>query len=343
MDKALAQLLSDAIAQESQAHIRNLVAAEEAVSQGRFNIAKVMRAAAHASRARAMNLQRLLAEQTTAEDLNDQVETQRAHHEAWARHLDSLLTTLAHQQGRGLTVHLETALSSRRSLLDVLSKSSQSLKSHRDVMESDVAQTLWGCHECGYIAEENLPDACPLCGALAAEFERFGPFFASTTERLGQRRPEDVRASLGTIADEIAQAFQGLPEEALRRRPSPTEWCIKEIAGHIMDIHELFTRRVHLLMGASPLPSMDTPVPPWRILEGRGYPEMPAGELLARLRTVAGETLSLVNQLAPKDWTARGTLRSQALSALDLGTWLTNHNKGHLVQVQELRQRWLEG
>jgi rubrerythrin len=63
MDEHLMTQLQAAVAQESQAVIRCLVAAERAVEDGRFNIAKVMRAAAHTARIRAMHLQRLLTAQ----------------------------------------------------------------------------------------------------------------------------------------------------------------------------------------------------------------------------------------------------------------------------------------
>ena len=65
MDARLAATLQEIVAQESQAVMRCLAAAELAVEDGQFNIAKVMRAAAHAARVRAMHLQRLLATQAS--------------------------------------------------------------------------------------------------------------------------------------------------------------------------------------------------------------------------------------------------------------------------------------
>ena len=60
-------------------------------------------------------------------------------------------------------------------LLEILDRSVDSLHHHRDAMESDVTQFLWGYYECGYIAETAQPETCPHCSALGAEFERFGP------------------------------------------------------------------------------------------------------------------------------------------------------------------------
>ena len=50
MDEHLTAQLQKAVAEESQAVIRCLVAAERASEDGRFNTAKIMRAAAHTAR-----------------------------------------------------------------------------------------------------------------------------------------------------------------------------------------------------------------------------------------------------------------------------------------------------
>jgi rubrerythrin len=78
MDEHPVGTLQEIIAQESQAVMRCLVAAELAVEDGRFNIAKVMRAAAHTARVRAMQLQRLLATQASP-TLAGQAEQARRH------------------------------------------------------------------------------------------------------------------------------------------------------------------------------------------------------------------------------------------------------------------------
>ena len=78
MDEPLMAQLQEAVAQESQAVTHCLVAAERAVEDGRFNIAKVMRAAAHTARIWAMHLQRLLTAQASP-IAPVEVEQQRRH------------------------------------------------------------------------------------------------------------------------------------------------------------------------------------------------------------------------------------------------------------------------
>jgi rubrerythrin len=180
MDAHLIAQLQDAVAQESQAVIRCLVAAEHAVEDGRCNIAKVMRTAAHTARIRAMHLQRLLTAQSSPA-VPVEVEQQRRH----AQHT-ALAEALQHASGsvsEEVIHRLQRLQAVTEPLLDILDRSVDSLHQHRDVMESDVAQSLWGCWECGYIAETAQPESCPQGGALGAEFALFSPFYTATDER----------------------------------------------------------------------------------------------------------------------------------------------------------------
>ena len=39
--------------------------------------------------------------------------------------------------------------------------------------------------------------------------------------------------------------------------------------------------------------------------------------------------------LPPESWVRRGAMRGVTPSLIDLGTWLANHDRGHLVQLRE--------
>jgi rubrerythrin len=59
MNAQLRERLAAEITVGSIAYVRNLIAAEAAIMRGQFNVAKILRAAAHAQRALAMNNARL--------------------------------------------------------------------------------------------------------------------------------------------------------------------------------------------------------------------------------------------------------------------------------------------
>ena len=80
---------------------------------------------------------------------------------------------------------LQRVYDAAQPLIEICDRAVDSLRQHRDVMESDVAQSLWGCHDCGYIVEKDQPDLRPQCGALGGEFEWFGPFYSVTMSDWG--------------------------------------------------------------------------------------------------------------------------------------------------------------
>ena len=315
MESDLRDRMAVEVERGGRAYVRNLAAAELAVLRGQFNAAKVLRTLAHAQRGRALEAARVL-----AGDLDP---------------ADVFRTVLGELDPAAAGGSAMTPAVAERAQ-DIARRALASIRGRSDVKEADVAQSLWGCYGCGYLAEGERPDACPACGALGPEFEWFGPFYSSTPEHLGQLGPPEILATLEGVPDEAAAAFAGLDETRLRHKPSPEEWCIKEIAGHMLETDILFARRVTTLLREQGVPNLDTPVPPWKLQEGKDYEDLPAPELLRRMREARAASLALLRGLGPGDWARRGTIRGAATSLLDLGTWLANHDRGHLAQIRQL-------
>jgi rubrerythrin len=317
----------------SQAYVRNLVAAEAAVQRGQFNVAKVLRAAAHAQRVLAMEAARLSRSNRPPAVLLRALlrEFVQAPRRAKVR---------ATARGSAARAERERAASVRSRLRGILQRSVASLEHHPDVLESDVAQHLWGCYGCGAIAEGERPEACAVCGALSPEFEWFGPFYNATPEHLGQLRPDATLATLERMPNELSRVFSRTDDLVLRGKPSPTEWCAKEIAGHMVETDLLFLRRVRAMLATEDPVDITTPVPPWKLQEGKGYETLSGSDLADRFSRARAETLSLVQHLKAGDWTRRGINRTAGqyttVSLLDLGTWLANHDMGHLAQIRRL-------
>jgi hypothetical protein len=182
-------------------------------------------------------------------------------------------------------------------LLDILDRSVDSLRQHRDVMESDVAQFLWGCYECGYIAETAQPETCPT---------------------------EEIEAILQESPKTMATAVAGLPDDLLRRRPTPDEWCMKEIAGHMVDVTELFMERVRNILDSATPTAFNSPIPPWRILEGKGYPAMEVQEIVTRFHQTTEAVLARIHSFSGKEWTRAVLHHGKSCNILDLGPWLAS-------------------
>ena len=330
MDSELERSLMAEMRKGGHACVRNLAAAEAAVLNGQFNVAKVLRASAHTQRILAMEAARLLAGDLNAASLFEAILTELENESA-----PEVLTTASNLDS-ATKAKLEQFTTVRERLKDVVRRSLASLSANSDVMESDVSQFLWGCYGCGYIAEGDRPDSCPICGALGVEFEWFGPFYAATPEHLGQLTPSEIVATLETIPDEVALVISKVSDDVLSRKPSEEEWCVKEIVGHILETDLLFVRRLRVILEGEGIPAIPRSAPPWKLHEGKGYEEMSADELLERLRRARSASLELVRSLKPEQWSRQGTLLGTATSVLDLGSWLTNHDRGHLAQIRQL-------
>ena len=318
MDDTLRQDLDTQVRTGGHAYVRNLAAAEAAVMRGQFNLAKVLRALGHSQRAQALAAARLMiAEQDPAMAVR------------------SSLRELA--DGGQVPLPERTATVHDRAR-DIAQRAVTSLETHRDVPERVVAQIVRGCYGCGNLVEGPGDAACDVCGALAPEFEWFELFYSRTPEHLGQRRPTEIPAILATVPEEVADAVAGCDDETLSRKPAADEWCAKEIIAHMLETELLFTRRVQTILqhNGPGLPAISTPVPPWKLHEGKGYAEMPVDAILDALRETRTATVALVRALRPEQWASRGLNTEGTASVLDLGTWLTNYDLGHLEQVRQI-------
>jgi rubrerythrin len=336
VDSAERRQLEAAVTLGGRASLRDLAAAEAAVLRGQFNLAKVLRALAHTQRVQGMNAARLLAAEEQPALVLDTILAELEN----ASPATSAPVTSPAFPAASVDDRIARTVQERAQAL--AARSVASLRAHSDVAESDVAPFICGCFACGNLMEVTNPDAapesCAVCGALSPEFAWFEPFYSITPEHLGERRPEEILTILTAIPDEVAQAISGVSEIVLQRKPAPDEWGVNEIMAHMLEVELLFNRRVSAILAhAGPgLPSISSPTPPWKLHEGKGYEEAPSADILAHLRATRATTLTLAASLTPAQWARRGSNVEGTATVLDLGTWLANHDLGHLAQIQRL-------
>ena len=312
------------------AYVRNLAVAEDAVQMGQFNIAKVLRAAGHSQRILAMGAARLMAGETDKDGLLELILKESTDGKS-----SKIFAAISKDQSEYQEKLKQFEVVKER-LIDILNRSLASLKSNYDIQDSDVNQFIWGCYGCGYLVEGAPPDACQVCGALGVEFEWFGPFYAGTPEHLGQLSPQEMIKILESIPMEVSKVISGVDDKVLTEKSSEEEWCVKEIVGHVIETDKLFVKRINTVLKAQGVPEIPRTTPPWKLHEGMGYENLSAAELINRLQETRSSSLKQIKDLSDKDWMRQGTLMGTTNSILDLGSWLTNHDRGHLAQIKTL-------
>jgi len=326
MEREVKRALTSDLERGGRAYIRNLAAAEHAVLNGQFNTAKVLRASAHSQRIMAMEAARLLENEYGAQNVLNAVLEESGSDQDW-------VTSVS--EDTAVRQYFLQSAEVRERLRDIIQRALASLENKPDVLESDVAQFLRGCYGCGAILEGDPPHACPICGALSVEFEGFGPFYSSTAEHLGQLSPEDIINILEGIPDEVEAAIKNVDQTMLQQKPSLDEWSVAEIIGHMLETDLLFVKRAQTLLETQGI-ELPWPMPPWKLQEGKGYETLQSTELIAHMRAARTQSLALIRAMTPEDWTRKGLSFGSKISMLDLGTWLANHDRGHLAQIKRL-------
>jgi hypothetical protein len=135
---------------------------------------------------------------------------------------------------------------------------------------------------------------------------------------------------------------QGLPEAAIRWRPSPSEWSIKEVCCHLRDFSEIGGERIHHML------SEDDPFLPAHDQEAmareRDYQSESMPLVLTALRAFSGGLAYLLENLGEEEWQRRGRHEERgSISIGQYGQLLADHADVHLEQIRTLRGQLAPG
>ncbi len=155
---------------------------------------------------------------------------------------------------------------------------------------------------------------------------------------------QEITNLLDAMPDVLNAQLSVLEDDLLAWRPTPDEWCIKEIIGHLIETDRVaFRGRIELLL-AEPAPTlggMDVNA----VAVARRDHERPLSELIAELQTERALAVPLVADLTPEALERAGPYpRLGELRVADLVYEWPFHDAAHLMQIQEIiRLRALPG
>lgn len=216
---------------------------------------------------------------------------------------------------------------------DLARRALASLERHADVSELDVAQFLWVCSNCGAVFEGMPRESCP-CGALRPEIRGFFPFFSSNSERLGRMAVAEVISNLKATPEMLRVALATVPAGALHTAPAEDEWSPGETVGHMLETERLFQRRCASLLAGERVLDGGRLIMPWLLQQGGAWNALDATALLAAHAEVRAATLQQLEDLDGAAWGRSATSGGERTTLHELGTWLANHDIGHIAQVR---------
>lgn len=162
MNKSIADL-KEAFAGESQANRKYLAFAEKADHEGYPQVARLFRAAAHAETVHALNhLRALKAIGATAENLKEAIAGESAEFQQMYPRMIADAQAEGHKEAeRTFTFANEVEKVHARLYQKAL-----------ETMEDKKVVDMFVCPVCGYTAEGEAPDNCPVCKAVKKLFIR---------------------------------------------------------------------------------------------------------------------------------------------------------------------------
>ncbi len=167
MKKMTDKNLRDAYTGESQAHMKYLIFSKKAEEEGKPNVARLFRAIAFAEQVHAANHLMTLGDVgDTADNLQTAIDGENFEVEEMYPAYDAV-AKLQDEKNAIRSVHY--AIEAEKIHAAMYTEAKQAVKSGQDADLGDI--TI--CPVCGYTAEGETPDNCPVCGVSSAKFLKF--------------------------------------------------------------------------------------------------------------------------------------------------------------------------
>ena len=142
-----------------------------------------------------------------------------------------------------------------------------------------------------------------------------------------------------TGTSRLRAAFDAVPDNARRWRPSPDEFSVHEIVCHCADSETNAHSRLRYLIAE------DEPVivgyDPMKWSTRFGYADHPVEAALATVAAVRANTVPLLRAFTDGDWSKAGTHTEQGRYTTD--DWLriySDHVEEHIAQIAATHAAW---
>ena len=136
---------------------------------------------------------------------------------------------------------------------------------------------------------------------------------------------------------EIAAAVFALPESVLRYKPSPDQWCVLEILGHLADVEIIYGYRLRQMLADST--PVIAPIDQDAWTRNLNYLDSFPAELVAFYGLARHHNLRLLGTLKESDLSksAFHPETHRQVTVAELVERIAGHGIGHLQQIERLK------
>lgn len=219
---------------------------------------------------------------------------------------------------------------------DLLMRAQRAIAEGRDLRADEIGD-IYVCSTCGELREGKCIGACPKCGTVPEAHKAF-----RAIEAMGTLGPHALMQCLEKAEENLRKLLDGLEDGVLSQRLSPGSPSLKEYAGHLTDVDAVFRERAWLLLETE-RPELPPGHPP-RLDIAANYRSMPVEGVLSAFHASRKQTLSLLRGLTSAAWHRPG--HHELYGDIDLlhqGNWAVQHERGHLIDMAQLRHDLLAG
>jgi rubrerythrin len=219
---------------------------------------------------------------------------------------------------------------------DMMMRAQRAIAEARDLRADEIGD-IYVCSTCGELREGKCIGACPKCGTVPEAHKAF-----RAIEAMGTLGPHALMQCLEKAEENLRKLLDGLDDVVLSQRLSVGSPSLKEYAGHLTDVDAVFRERAWLLLETE-RPELPPGHPP-RLDIAANYRSMPVEGVLSAFHASRKQTLSLLRGLTSAAWHRPG--HHELYGDIDLlhqGNWAVQHERGHLIDMAQLRHDLLAG
>jgi rubrerythrin len=213
---------------------------------------------------------------------------------------------------------------------EMLGRAQRAIAEGRDVRADELGD-IYVCTTCGELSEGACVTACPKCGTVPEAHKAF-----KAIEAMGTLGPHAIMHCLEHTEESLRKLLAGLDDALLSQRPEDDSPSLKELAGHLADVDAVFRERAWLLLETE-RPELPPAHPP-RLDAAAGYRDMPIVAILDTFKASRKQTINLLRGLTSAAWHRPGHHELYGdIHLLHQGNWVVSHERGHLVDMAQLR------